>query len=64
MPMPVLAQTRLAPIAVHAVTREFITGAPGLSLPPREETIELFAAAFCRAVALPSPDGELEETDG
>lgn len=62
-PMPVLAQTLLAPIAVHAASRELMAGTLGLSLPPREETIELFMAAFCRAVMLPSPDGDLEESD-
>lgn len=55
LPIPLLLQLLIAPMAMHAPTRGLV-GALGAELPPREETIELLAAAFCRAAA-PDPAG-------
>jgi AcrR family transcriptional regulator len=54
-PLPVLAQALLAPMIVHATTRDLLLPVAGGWLPARAEAIECFSQAFCAAVALPAP---------
>ena len=53
LPVPLLVQLLVAPMGMHAVTRDLVQRLTG-TLPPRDEVIDLLAGAFCRAVALPS----------
>lgn len=43
-------------MALHAATRELVAHLRPGDLRSREETIELFTDAYCRAFALPPPD--------
>ena len=56
LPLPMLVQFLGAPMALHAATRELVAGLRPADLRSREETIELFTDAYCRAFALPPPD--------
>ena len=56
LPLPILVQFLGAPMALHAATRELVAGLRPADLRSREETIELFTDAYCRAFALPPPD--------
>lgn len=49
LPLPVLLQLLAAPLGLHVLTHQFITSL-GYQLPPRDEAIAMFAAAYCRAV--------------
>jgi AcrR family transcriptional regulator len=58
LPPAVLFQLLAGPLFLHMVARGFFPAMSGSALPPREDVIELFSEAFCRAVELPaSPDG-------
>ncbi len=52
LPMPLLIQQMIGPLAVHLLFRPAMTQRPGLDLPGIEETCEVFAEAFLRAAAL------------
>lgn len=54
LPVPMLLQLLIAPIAFHAPTRDLVPQLGGEALPPRDETIEAFTQAYIRAVGLPS----------
>jgi AcrR family transcriptional regulator len=61
LPMPVLVQTLIGPVALHGVTREIVTGELGIELPDLDATIDIFTDIFCRAVGvppLPSPPSD------
>lgn len=64
LPLPLLLQQFAAPIALHAATRPLVADLTGADLPSREEAIDTFSAAFCRAVGLPAPGGEASEVQG
>jgi len=53
LPTPLLVQLLVAPIVFHATTRGLAFAVPSLAPPPRDEVIEVLAAAYLRAVALP-----------
>ncbi|MBX9391907.1 TetR/AcrR family transcriptional regulator [Streptomonospora nanhaiensis] len=51
LPMPVLFQLIIGPPVVHMMTRPALEAALGEGLPPVEESLDHFAAAFLRAAA-------------
>jgi hypothetical protein len=51
--VPLLIQQLIGPLAVHLLFRPAIEHTPGPDLPGVDETCELFADAFLRAVAMP-----------
>ena len=58
LPLPILLQLLAAPFGLHVLTHQFVTRDLGFELPPREEAIEIFAAAYCRAVGLPEAEND------
>jgi AcrR family transcriptional regulator len=54
LPVPLLIQQLIGPLAVHLLFRAPIEHGSGVELPCVEESCELFADAFLRAVAVPS----------
>ncbi len=52
LPLPLLIQQLIAPLAVHLLLRPALTHGLGLDLPSVEEACEVFAGAFLRAVAV------------
>jgi AcrR family transcriptional regulator len=61
LPVPLLIQQLLGPLAVHLLFRPAMEPEPGGDLPTVEETCAVLADAFLRAVAVPAakapPDG-------
>ncbi|KJK59424.1 TetR/AcrR family transcriptional regulator [Saccharothrix sp. ST-888] len=53
LPLPVLMQLLLGPMAMHLLVRPVLAPALGPALPSVEETAELFTESYLRAVALP-----------
>ncbi|MBV6696327.1 TetR/AcrR family transcriptional regulator [Kitasatospora aureofaciens] len=53
LPFPVLVQLLLGPMVTHLLLRPVLGPAFGAGMPSLEESIELFADAYLRAVALP-----------
>ncbi|MEV5413131.1 TetR/AcrR family transcriptional regulator [Thermopolyspora sp. NPDC052614] len=53
LPLPLLVHQMVAPVLVHFLARPAIQDIPGVDLPGLEETCEVFAEAFLRAVAAP-----------
>jgi AcrR family transcriptional regulator len=51
LPLPLVIQQMLAPIAIHTMARPAAAGIPQLELPALNEACEVFADAFLRAVA-------------
>ena len=58
LPVPLLIGQLIGPLAVHLLFRPAIDHTPGPDLPSVEETCEMFADAFLRAVAAPAPPSE------
>ncbi|GAA3310554.1 TetR/AcrR family transcriptional regulator [Streptomyces cinereospinus] len=58
LPPLLLTQLMTGPIFLHFLLRPVTSRVAAADLPSKEETIETFAQAFLRAVALPSADGE------
>ncbi|MCX5535814.1 TetR/AcrR family transcriptional regulator [Streptomyces sp. NBC_00006] len=56
LPPMLLTQLMTGPIFHHFLLRPVTSQVAAADLPSKEETIETFAQAFLRAVALPSPD--------
>lgn len=56
LPMPLLIQQLVGPLAVHLLLRPAMQGL-GWALPSVDETCEVFADAFLRAVAVPGVPG-------
>lgn len=56
LPLPILLQLLAGPMAAHVALRGLLADQTGIAPPPRAEVIDRFAAAFCRAVALPVAD--------
>jgi AcrR family transcriptional regulator len=52
LPLPLLIQQMLAPIAIHTMTRPAAAHIPEVELPDLDHTCTVFADAFLRAVAL------------
>ena len=58
LPLPVLIQQMIAPIAMHTMLRPTLESVPVIQLPPLAECVEMFADAFVKAVgAQPSNRG-------
>lgn len=53
LPLPLLVQQLLGPIAVHSMLRPALRDVPGADVPGVEETCAVFADAFLRATAAP-----------
>ncbi len=53
LPLPVLVQLLFGPLINHILLRPVLEPALGAGLPSLEESIDLFAEAYLRAVALP-----------
>ncbi|MFJ9552625.1 TetR/AcrR family transcriptional regulator [Nocardiopsis sp. NPDC101807] len=53
LPVPLLMQQMIGPIAVHSILRPALRGVPGANFPDPEETCAVFADAFLRAAAIP-----------
>ncbi|OBI37131.1 TetR/AcrR family transcriptional regulator [Mycobacterium colombiense] len=53
LPIPLLIQQLLAPIAVHMLIRPAVPQLAGLELPDEDTVCDVFADAFVRAVAAP-----------
>ncbi|MGW2255235.1 TetR/AcrR family transcriptional regulator [Kitasatospora sp. NPDC001660] len=53
LPLPVLVQLLLGPVINHVLLRPALEPVLGAGLPSLDESIELFADAYLRAVALP-----------
>jgi hypothetical protein len=53
MPVPLLVQQLIGPLAVHLLLRPAVTHGLELDLPSVEETCAVFADAFLRAIAVP-----------
>lgn len=51
LPLPLLIQQMLAPIAIHTMSRPAAAGIPGLAMPALDEVCQVFADNFLRAVA-------------
>lgn len=64
VPISMLLQLLIAPIALHAPTRELIAGLSPEPLLPRDETIETFTQAYVRAVGLAADAGPVAEPGG
>jgi len=60
LPVPLLMQQLIGPIAVHAMLRPALRSAPGAAFPDPEETCAVFADAFLRAAATP-PESRVQE---
>jgi hypothetical protein len=58
LPVPLLIGQLIGPLAVHLLLRPAIDHTPGPDLPSVEETREMFADAFLRAVAAPASRSE------
>ncbi len=56
LPVPLLVQQMIGPLAVHLLFRPAMERGAGLDLPSVAETCEVFADAFLRAVAVPGSD--------
>ena len=50
LPIPVLFQQMIAPIAMHTMLRPTLESLPAIELPPLAECAEMFADAFVKAV--------------
>jgi hypothetical protein len=55
MPLPLLIQQLIAPIAVHMLVRPAVPQLPDLELPNLDATCDTFADAFLRAGATEQP---------
>ncbi|MEV7596537.1 TetR/AcrR family transcriptional regulator [Kitasatospora sp. NPDC089797] len=62
LPLPVLTQLMFGPLINHLVLRPALEPLLGSDLPSVEETVELFADAFLRAVALPAAESGEDDT--
>jgi AcrR family transcriptional regulator len=51
LPLPLVIQQMLAPIAIHTMLRPAATGIPEVQLPDLEQACAVFAEAFLRAIA-------------
>jgi hypothetical protein len=51
LPLPLLIQQMLAPIAVHTMVRPAIDNIPEVEMPELDDACTVFADAFLRAVA-------------
>jgi hypothetical protein len=51
LPLPLLIQQMLAPIAIHTMVRPAAVNIPEIELPELDEACVVFADAFLRAVA-------------
>lgn len=59
LPIPVLFQQMIAPIAMHTMLRPTLETVPAIELPPLAECAEMFADAFVKAVgAQPINEGK------
>jgi AcrR family transcriptional regulator len=56
LPVPLLIQLLIGPLAVHLLFRPVMTRGLGWGLPSVEEACAVFADAFLRAVAVPGPE--------
>ncbi|MFD6951740.1 TetR family transcriptional regulator [Nocardiopsis sp. TSRI0078] len=61
LPVPLLMQQLLGPLAVHFMLRPALGRVPGVEFPDAEEVCSVFADAFLRAVAV--PEGPLRPDD-
>ena len=52
LPLPLLIQQMLAPIAIHTMVRPAAVNIPEIELPELDEACVVFADAFLRAVAI------------
>jgi hypothetical protein len=50
LPLPLLIQLMAGPLAMHMLLRPTLQAVPGVELPTVDETCEIFADAFLRAV--------------
>jgi AcrR family transcriptional regulator len=55
MPLPLLIQQLIAPVAVHMLIRPAVPHLPGLELPDLDTVCDTFTDAFVRAVATRTP---------
>ena len=63
LPLPLLAELMVGPLAMHMLTRPALRSALGPDLPSVEESCAVFADAFLRAVAAPeAPSDSLSST--
>ena len=62
LPLPLLIQQLIAPIAVHMMVRPAVPTLPGLELPDLDTVCDTFADTFIRAVAT-NPGTQQEEED-
>ncbi len=51
LPLPLVIQQMLAPMAIHTMVRPAAAGIPEVELPDLDQSCEVFAEAFLRAVA-------------
>ncbi|MBV9449752.1 MAG: TetR/AcrR family transcriptional regulator [Streptosporangiaceae bacterium] len=64
MPLPLLAQLLVAPVAFHALSRPVLAPVFGASFPSVDQACEIFADAFLRAVARDRPPEPKENDRG
>ncbi len=62
LPLPLLLQLLVSPIAFHAMSRPALSPAFGPSFPSLDEACEVFTVAFVRAVAAREPPPTSEGT--
>jgi hypothetical protein len=55
MPLPLLIQQLIAPVAVHMLIRPAVPHLPGLELPDLDTVCDTFTDTFVRAVATRTP---------
>ena len=55
LPLPVLVQMLIGPVALHGASRAIVTNELGIELPDVNETIDMFTDLFCRAVGTSAP---------
>ncbi|MFD3683514.1 TetR family transcriptional regulator [Nocardiopsis sp. NPDC058631] len=60
LPVPLLMQQLIGPIAVHTMLRPALRSVPGVEFPDPEQTCAVFADAFLRAAATP-PESRVQE---
>ena len=59
LPLPVLVQQMIAPIAMHTMLRPTLESVPVIELPPLTDCVEMFADSFVKAVgAQPFNEGK------
>lgn len=55
LPVPIIVQYLVAPVALHVASREVVIESLGIDLPGPDATVDLFTEMFCRAAGTEAP---------